>query len=403
MILLKLTLQSLIRHPRRAALILFAVALSVFTMEIVSGMLHGIRDNFFTNILDDGGHGQVRGAGWRESLDPYSLEFAIKDLGPIAAITEREAEVIRAEPSLSFGALLMDGAKSVALRAIGVRPDTVFYAGVRSGLEAGGFLPKEASILLSRSLAELMGLGLGDEVALLTEDVSGSPYYLSFSIDGIFKTDSLDFDESTALVRLESARDMTWLPDGATELRFLMQDRDRAPALAGKLRDEVGRLGGSIHDWRDLNAGLLSLVEALDVFIWFFNAIVIAVAATVITNAVLMNAFDRMREFGTLRAIGLRRRGVFGLILAEGAVLGAAGAVLGLAAGIPLVLSLEAEGLDWGAISEAFGMGSYFNFSFSMANSMANLAAGLLTALAGSLYAASVAGKAGILEALKES
>jgi putative ABC transport system permease protein len=403
MMLLKMVAQSLGRHPRRTVLILFAVMISVLTMEIIAGMLHGISDNFFTNILSAGGHGQVRGQGWEDRLDPYSLDTALADTEPILAVLEADPRVTAAEPVLGFGALFLQDGKSLALQVLGVITDTGFFPKVRSGLEQGAFLPDGNSILVSRSLADFLGLEPGSEVMLLTEDSGGSPYYLAFSLDGIFATDSLDFDDTTVLVGLEAARIMTWLPAGATEVRFTLVDRNLAGDVAVGLEPELAAFGASIHDWRYLNAGLLSMVDMMDVFIWVFNLIVIIVAATVITNAILMNVFDRMKEFGTLRAIGLRRGRLFRLIMLEGAVLGSLGSALGLAIGIPLVLYFQHNGLDWGGISEAFGMGSFFNFAFSPARSAADFAAGTLTALAGSFYAASIASRTRVVDALKEA
>lgn len=403
MMLLKMVAQSLGRHPRRTVLILFAVMISVFTMEIIAGMLHGISDNFFTNILSAGGHGQVRGQGWEDKLDPYSLDTALADTEPILAVLKADPRVTAAEPVLGFGALYLDDGKSLALQVLGVTTDTGFFPKVRSGLEQGTFLPEDNSILVSRSLATFLGLERGSEVMLLTEDSGGSPYYMAFSLDGLFATDSLDFDDTTVLIDLEAARTMTWLPTGATEVRFTLADRNLAADVAAGLEPEFAALGASIHDWRYLNAGLLSMVDMMDIFIWVFNLIVIIVAATVITNAILMNVFDRMKEFGTLRAIGLRRGKLFRLIMLEGAVLGSLGSGLGLALGIPVVLYFQNNGLDWGGISEAFGMGSFFNFAFSPARSAADFAAGTLTALGGSFYAASIASRTRVVDALKEA
>ncbi|MBU0956751.1 MAG: FtsX-like permease family protein, partial [Spirochaetes bacterium] len=161
--------------------------------------------------------------------------------------------------------------------------------------------------------------------------------------------------------------------------------------------------GAELYSWRELNAGLLMLIDMMDVVIIFFNLLMLLVAATVITNAILMNVFERLPEYGTLRAIGFRRRHLTAMILAEGAILGVAGSIGGLLVGIPLVLYFQHNGLDWGGISEAFGMGSFFTFHFRIDHSLQNLATGTLTALGGSLYAAWAASQLDIIGSLKET
>ena len=144
------------------------------------------------------------------------------------------------------------------------------------------------------------------------------------------------------------------------------------------------------------------MIETMDFFIVFMNLFVVIVAASVITNAILMNVFERIREFGTMRAIGLKKRGVARIILTEGVVQGIAGSLLGLLAGIPIVLYFSSNGIDMGGIAEAFGMGtSEFYFGYTPRNSALNAAGGVLIALGGSLYAAVTGVRLTIMEALR--
>jgi putative ABC transport system permease protein len=58
-----------------------------------------------------------------------------------------------------------------------------------------------------------------------------------------------------------------------------------------------------------------------------------------------MTIFERIGEFGTMRALGNRGASVFALVIAENVVLGAAGAVLGTALGVVLALAISAIGI----------------------------------------------------------
>ncbi|MBU0935770.1 MAG: FtsX-like permease family protein [Spirochaetes bacterium] len=400
---LKMILFNLGKHPRRTALILVAILASVLIMEIVSGTLEGIRQNFFTNMLADGGHGQVYGSGYKDHLQPWNSNIVLEDYTPLLQRLKDSDEVVWAEPIINFGAMLLLDDKNLTCLASGIQGQSRFFDKVRNSLASGAFPETDNFILISRQLAAFLDLSEGQELVLLAEDRSGSPYYRVFVIGELFETDSADFDQNRVLISFSAAQDLLWLPDGATELRFLLEDRDSADDFSDRLAADFAAAGAELYSWRELNAGLLMLIDMMDVVIIFFNLLMLLVAATVITNAILMNVFERLPEYGTLRAIGFRRRHLTAMILAEGAILGVAGSIGGLLVGIPLVLYFQHNGLDWGGISEAFGMGSFFTFHFRIDHSLQNLATGTLTALGGSLYAAWAASRMDIIGSLKET
>jgi ABC-type antimicrobial peptide transport system permease subunit len=78
-----------------------------------------------------------------------------------------------------------------------------------------------------------------------------------------------------------------------------------------------------------------------DVGNWIGNSVLIVVVGFGLLNTILMSVFERVREFGVLRALGLRPRAVFALVLIESLQLTLLGIALGLALGTPLVLWLS--------------------------------------------------------------
>jgi putative ABC transport system permease protein len=110
--------------------------------------------------------------------------------------------------------------------------------------------------------------------------------------------------------------------------------------------------------------------------------------------------FERTREYGTLRAIGLKKRQLEAMILTEGMVLGGLGAVLGLLVATPVVLALSKFGLDLGSATEAIGFGSKIYAALLPSDMVFNYLFGALVAVFASLYAARVSGKLTVTEAL---
>ncbi|TVR67330.1 MAG: ABC transporter permease [Spirochaetaceae bacterium] len=409
---LRMALLNLLKHRRRTILIVFAIMVSVLVMEVMAGMFEGMRVNFFRNLTRESGHIQIHAPGYRDRLNPFTLDYVISGYEEITAALREIDGVLEAEEVLHFGALLEHEGRDLTMAGVGVRKGTRFYRDVREGIRGGTFPGDDAQadhtasgVLLSVAVARLLNLEQGDRVNVIVEDSTGSPYYLQLPLTGLFETSSPDLDEYTFFIDHESAQDLVYLEGGTIEIRLRLLHADEADAVAARIPGHLRRAGIDadldVRTWRELHGGLTSLLEMMDFFILAMNVFVIIVVASVITNAILMNVFERMRVIGTMRAIGLKRRSAGAMILAEGAIQGVIGSALGLAAGIPIVLYFSVNGLDWGGISEAFGMGSsYYYFGYSLHNSVISALGGVLVALSGSLYAAWVGMRLTIMEAL---
>ena len=402
MIFAKVAWQNMLKHRRRTALIIFSISLSVAVILFVAGMVEGFKTNFFKNMLQQSGHLQILPQGQKDALDPFDLKLLLDKPEELLYATQDRNEVKTAEKILTFGAMLLADEKNLTIAGCGTQADSLFFGKAREGIYAGNFLPSNPGIAISRNIAELLKVELADPVVVLVEDSSGSPWYVQYPVTGLFETDSRDFDEGYFFIEHSLAEDLLYVPGKTREIRVLLNDRETAASLAEKLTTEPPFRGNcEIKDWREIHGSYLVLLTMFDVFIIFINIFTIVVAATVITNSILMNIFERARETGTLRAIGMRRGQVFGLIMTEGFLQGLIGSLLGLAAGIPLVLYFQAYGMNWGAITESFGFGKTFNFAFSIRYVFSSLAAGVLIACGGSLYAGLISIRMSIMDSLR--
>ena len=231
MIFIKIALLNLKSHYKRTILILFAVMISVFVLESISGMMEGMRHSFFQSLMHESGHIQIHESGWSERLEQFSLDYRIEEPDRIIAdLTERFGEIVRAEKLLNFGALLIHGDRNLTIMGQGVEPDTGFFSSVREGVVQGKFLSgkKDDGVLLSARICELLDLSLGDGVIVLVEDSEGSPYYLEYPVTGIFETGSRETDEQVFFLSHADAGELLYLPDATTEIRITLSDREAA-------------------------------------------------------------------------------------------------------------------------------------------------------------------------------
>lgn len=399
---LKLALLQMLTHKRRTLLIIFAVTLSVIVVMLIDSVLAGMRLSFFETTLSGSGHLQVHADGYAERLDQYSLDYQINDPDAVLAALRRHPQVRFAEPVIPFGALLVREEKNIPIGGYGVVPDTRYFSRAGDNMVSGTMPHEDPQIAISDNTAELLDVEMGDPVVVLVQDSSGSPFYVEYSVAGIFDSGSRQYDTSRFFLTHNAASELVYIGERTLEVRANVAEPSQAERIAAELRS-TGALSGlsqelELRTWQDIHGSMVVFLEFFDVILLFINIIMIVVVASVITNAVLMNVFERTTEFGTLRSIGLKRRQQFGLILSEGAAIGVVGAVVGLAVGTPLFLYLDSTGIHFGDFMNSFGLPNVIPVAVSAATVVRGALTGALMAIFAALYAGSVSARMPIVD-----
>ena len=412
-----LALRNIVKHGKRSLVVIVAVAVAVGVLSGISGTIRGMTDTVLESIVPTAGHVVIRAAASENAINPTDLKYLIPDIDDVLARL-KDPHVVAAEPVITFGALLVEPvetdakkeARNLGMLGQGVQADTKFLQNLRSGMVQGTFLPggeaAGSGIALSRRAADLLGVQLGGSVMVLTTDRGNNPWYQELTITGLFETGSEQVDLSLFAVSLETARDLVDAAGMAREVRLLLDDPEAAPAVAQALRALlVGQStsGLLVSEWQVTFSSVLTILTLLNILFFIIRLFFVIVAASVITNSILMTVFERIREYGTLRAIGLKARQLRALILTEGLFLGLAGALLGLSLGIPVVVVLSQVGLDLGSATESIGFATRIYPHFAWLDAGFNLIFGTLIAVVASFYAARVSSRLSVSESLSHT
>lgn len=245
--------------------------------------------------------------------------------------------VVRATPIASFD-LAFAGTRleATAIRGSDFDADgrLVFVAGDRSAalaaLDAGG------AVVLPRSRAERLGVGVGDELSVL-----GTDGLVDLRVAGIVDQSFPGRSGETVLVGWSDALDRFGVAGAdAIAVRYDPAKRAAASVAIAELASElaltaspISRVEGAVADALDRVFGLLDLIALAAV----------VVAGLGIVNTLSMDTWERVRELGMLRAAGMSRRQVWRSVLVEAGILGAIGAVMGVLAGIAVGVLLVAS------------------------------------------------------------
>ena len=200
--------------------------------------------------------------------------------------------------------------------------------------------PGEPGAVLGADLARGLGVRSGQSIILLTGDYYGSQAAERFRVTGTLSVGDPLFDERAVFTHLGDMQ--AFLDAGRTVSHVVLfaGSGERAGALARNLSEALPG-GYEILTWPELVPDLLQFMLLDDAGNWLSLSILVVVVGFGLLNTVLMSVLERRREFGTLRALGMRPRAVFGLVLIESLWLSAIGIAAGLALAVPLLLFLE--------------------------------------------------------------
>ncbi|NJN51850.1 MAG: ABC transporter permease [Gammaproteobacteria bacterium] len=388
------------RHRRRNLIlistIVFAVGSVVLTNALIRGFQYDMRDDAVRNLT---GHIKVLAPGYRD--DPSILQsFEVADeWTPDVAGADLKGWTRR----VVVPAVVMSERETRGLNLVGIDPAderSISFLG-DVGIE-GEFLRDDgdARILLGSELAEQLTTQVGRRVVVITQGADGLNREAGFKIAGLFDAEGTGLEKSyvfTGRTALQALLDT----DAVTEVSVRLTDSAGEAAAEASLALEMGGL--EVKGWRELEPLAAAMFQYVDVSILILFVIVMLALSFGLVNTLITAVMERVREFGMLRAIGMRPAQIVIQVLIESTMVMVLGLLLGLAAGFGLTVYF-ADGIDLSAFAagmEMAGMRSTLVPRLMMDDVVAVAIISVVLGLLGSGYPAWRAVRVNPLEALR--
>ncbi len=212
-------------------------------------------------------------------------------------------------------------------------------------------------IVVGHKMATKLNLKLKSKIILSFQGPDGNIIYHACRIVGIYKTESDTFDGMHVFVPQSELFKVLKSPPIIHEIAVRIQNTKNMAIMKKSLQSLYPHL--SVQTWKEIAPEIAFLANAVESFSYLFVAIILLALLFGIINTMLMSVMDRIREFGMLMAVGLRKRRVFGLILLETVFLSVTGSIGGIVASLISVSFFNSYGIDLSYFSESlasFGM-----------------------------------------------
>jgi ABC-type lipoprotein release transport system permease subunit len=342
------------RNPRRTAVILIAVVIGVWSMVFLGALMRGIVKGMIHNGIQTlTGHIQIHQARYPD--DP-SIDNSIGDPKAIEEVLNRHLppDSLWAK-RVRVNAVASNARHNSGLTMVGIDPvleSQVSFIG--TAVVEGRYLETDDpnAILVGRALADRFDTGLGRKLILMTQDSSGRIASRAFRIRGIFRAEMEATEKNLVFVTRRAARKMLKLGAAVSEIAILLPDHTMAETTVRLLETQLANRDLAVRSWQDALPLLKTYLRMYDSFILIWFVVVFVAMGFGILNTTLMAVFERMREFGLLKALGMRPGRIVKGILIEAFFILVIGTAAGNLLGLASCWALSFNGIDLSALAK---------------------------------------------------
>jgi lipoprotein-releasing system permease protein len=254
-----------------------------------------------------------------------------------------------AAPFLDSDAMLSNQASMSGAIVRGIDPDLeTQVSSIGDAMREGkltDLLPGTNRIVLGRMLAYQLQVGAGDTVVVMIPGNSQSngggftPRLQEFQVVGIFEVGLQEQDGVLALINLRDAEALRGL-QGPTGIRLKFDDVLKAPDLARVAADRLNPQM-QVRDWTQENEAYFRAIRIEKTMMGLILMMIVAVAVFNIVATLVMVVNDKRTDIAILRTLGLSPRGVLGVFMTQGVLIGWIGTALGVGLGLALALNVD--------------------------------------------------------------
>lgn len=347
--------RNVLRNWHRSLVTMLAMAFACFIMILFSALMEGMVQGSERNVVSmNMGDIQIHARGYRDDPDLYTRISNVDNL-----ISSLQQQGLKAAPRIyAYGLAAANMASAgVQLRGIDLKREievTRLYEHVGRGSwlavdDAGG-------VVLGKKLAATLGVDIGDELVFVGQSADGFMANDLFRVRGILKSVADGIDRMGVFMPMPSLRALMVVPEGAHEIVVLRSDR------ASDLKQTTAQVaqlaeGYETKNWKQLMPVVAQMLETADAQTMIMLIITYIAVATVILNAMLMNVFERIHEFGIMKAIGVSPWQIVRLVYAETIMQTVVACLLAIALGWWVADYYANHGIDMSSFAGSISFG----------------------------------------------
>ena len=347
---IKLAWRNLWRNWRRTVIAITAIVLGLILLVFMAGLIEGSDQAIFGNMVRlYGGNIQIHAPGYGEKADKMPM-LPVENDAKVLETVMAHPNVTAAARRITTGGVVSTREGTFPVQITGVDPDAETDISIVSeNIKSGRYLMtgETDAVLIGKSLAELLEVGVGDTVTLVGRRKNEEMRQRTVTIVGIYSLGLSEAEKGNVFITLSEAQTLYNLRDQVTEISIMLESVGQESAVIADLKTALP--GYEIDSWDTLQPEMRQVMDMKSNVTQAFSLIVLLIASVGVLNLMLMAVFERTRELGVLAALGMKDNQLMGLFLLEGAMIGVIGALVGSLLGWLAVQATASTGLYMGS------------------------------------------------------
>jgi len=316
---------------------ILGIAVGVMALIIIIAVMNGFQLGFIESIIEISSY-HIRAENFDEDKAEEIQRIILSVPGTAAAIPFKEFQALARGSRSGQQAVMVRGLKANTI-------DIDKAMSKKLDFEEGYFdLSSGRNVLLGAELAARMGLYVGDMVnlysitGLFSSSEEGSEN--NYIVKGIFRSGYYEYDYSWAFINIDNISFSENESDLKMGIKIASRFKDKymLEQIQKKLSDYENI---KISSWREYNRSFFGALRTEKLFMFILVGLIFIVVGLNIFQAQRRSVLQRSDEIGLLRAVGGNEKAVQFVFVIDGAVIGLAGAVIGLAVGLLIAMNIQ--------------------------------------------------------------
>lgn len=353
--LFKLAWKNIWRNKKRSLIIISAAFFGIWGGVLTSSIFVGMWETTIEAAINrELSHIKIYHQSFR---DEKLITQFINDINSVESVVQANPYIQDYSKRTILEGMALSPTSVSGVKIFAIDPDkekliTSIYQRVIEGVY---FSNRDYEILIGQKLAQKLKLKLNSKIVLSFQSLDNSLITSAFRVVGIFKTESKAFDETNVFIKQNDLQSILDTNIPIHEIAIRVNSTDLIDTTTDILKSKLKNL--SVENWKELAPELSLTSGFLYLELNIFMGIILFALLFGISNTMMMSVFERIREFGVLMAIGMKKIKLFLLIIIESLTLLFSGGILGTLLSFLTIELLSRKGIDLSIVEE--GMAAY--------------------------------------------
>lgn len=340
---IRIAWKNLLRYQRRTTLTSLLITVGIVAVLLFISVSGSFKAMMIGQITDSMlGHIQIHKRGYVSSIDnlPLHLNMPPRMVDKVKQVLSEIDNIESVSERVKFGAMFSNFTETTNIRLNAVVPEDeartapLLASRIIDGTKEGALLGK-GKILIPEIIAKGLKVKTGDTVVLVATNKDGSVNGMNFIVQGVLEGISgpggrdgyMHIEDARTLLRFEE--------DDVSEIVIRLKNPDKIEESFASLNkamsefiNQQGKPAFEVHKWEKLSP-FSSIADMIDLLTLFIKIMLVSIVLISIMNVMVMAVYERIREIGTISAIGTQPGRILSLFVTEGFLLGLVGTIAG--------------------------------------------------------------------------